>query len=82
VRLAGQEVTVYLTDDGKAILQLASVKLPDSNVFSVLIEESEDLGLWVRLPREDQMHLFLLRWEYILGVDLPSGVAKVVGLKG
>ena len=73
---------MYLTDDGKAILQLASVKLPDSNVFSVLIEESEDLGLWVRLPREDQMHLFLLRWEYILGVDLPSGVAKVVGLKG
>jgi hypothetical protein len=82
VRLAGQEVTVYLTDDGKAVLELASVKLPDSNLFSVLIEESEDLGLWLRLPRKDQIHLFLLRWEYILGIDLPSGLAKVVGLKG
>jgi hypothetical protein len=58
------------------------VELPDAPLFIVLIEESEDLGLWVRLPREDQMHLFLLRWEYILGIDLPSGLAKVVGLKG
>ena len=46
------------------------------------IEESEDLGLWIRLQREDQMHLFLLRWEYILGIDLPTGLGKVVGLKG
>ena len=82
MRLAGQDATVILTEDGKAVLELASVKLPDSHLLLISIEESEDLGLWVRLPREDQMHLFLLRWEYILGIDLPSGVAKVVGLKG
>jgi len=82
VKLAGQDATVILTEDGKAVLELASVKLPDSNLLLISIEESEDLGLWVRLQREDQMHLFLLRWEYILGIDLPSGLAKVVGLKG
>ena len=82
MKLAGQDATVILTEDGKAVLELASVKLPDSNLLLISIEESEDLGLWVRLQREDQMHLFLLRWEYILGIDLPSGLAKVVGLKG
>jgi len=51
-------------------------------LLSVSIEESEDLGLWIRLQREDQIHLFLLRWEYILGIDLPSGLGKIVGLKG
>lgn len=82
MKLAGQRAAVILTEDGQAVLALASVELPDAPLFIVLIEESEDLGLWVRLPREDQMHLFLLRWEYILGIDLPSGVAKVAGLKG
>ncbi len=82
MKLAGQRAAVILTEDGQAVLALASVELPDAPLFIVLIEESEDLGLWVRLPREDQMHLFLLRWEYILGIDLPSGLAKVVGLKG
>ena len=82
MRLAGEQVTVILTEDGRAILALASVSLPQSPLLSVSIEESEDLGLWLRLPRKDQVHLFLLRWEYILGIDLPSGLAKVVGLKG
>jgi len=82
MRLAGQEAAVILTEDGKAVLEMAAVNLPDSPLISLSIEESEDLGLWVRLPRQDGMHLFLLRWEYILGVDLPGGVAKVVGLKG
>ncbi len=59
MRLAGQDATVILTEDGKAVLGLASVNLPDSNFLLVSIEESEDLGLWVRLPREDQMQLFL-----------------------
>jgi hypothetical protein len=30
---------------------------------------------------EDQVHFFLLRWEYILGVDLPSGTGRLVGLR-
>ncbi len=82
MKLAGQAVTVLVTDEGEQILKIAGVSLPDSNSLFISIEESEDLGLWVRLQREDQMHLFLLRWEYILGIDLPSGLGKVVGLKG
>ena len=82
MRLAGQTAAVILTEDGKAVFGLAGVRVPDTCLITISIEESEDLGLWVRLPREDQMHLFLLRWEYILGIDLPGGLGKVTGLKG
>jgi len=82
MKLAGQTAAVILTEDGKAVFELVSVHLPDTHLITVSIEESEDLGLWVRLPREDQMHLFLLRWEYILGIDLPGGLGRVSGLKG
>lgn len=82
MKLAGQAVKVLVADDGEQVLKIAGVSLPDSNLLSISIEESEDLGLWVHIPREDQMHLFLLRWEYILGIDVPSGLGKVVGLKG
>jgi hypothetical protein len=82
VKLAGQTAAILLAEDGRRILELAGVSLSESPMLSASVEESEDLGLWIRLQREDQMHLFLLRWEYILGVDVPSGLGKVIGLKG
>jgi hypothetical protein len=82
VRLAGQAAVVLIAEGGREVLELAGVNLPQTSLLSVSIEESEDLGLWIRLQREDQIHLFLLRWEYILGIDLPSGLGKIVGLKG
>ena len=82
MRLAGQTVAVILTEEGKQVLSLAAADLPDNDLVLVSVEESEDLGLWIRLTRQDQMHFFLLRWEYILGIDLPTGIGKVVGLRG
>jgi hypothetical protein len=82
MKLSRQSATVFIAADGEEVLKLVGVDLAEGSSLSIFIEESEDLGLWVRLPREDQVHLFLLRWEYILGIDLPSGLGKVVGLKG
>lgn len=82
MKLAGQTAIILIADGGRQVLELAGVSLLDSALLPISIEESEDLGLWIRLQREDQVHLFLLRWEYILGIDLPSGLGKVVGLKG
>ena len=82
MKLAGQTAAILLAEGGRQILELAGVTLSESPMLSASVEESEDLGLWIRLQREDQMHLFLLRWEYILGVDVPSGLGKVIGLKG
>jgi len=71
---------VILNDEGRQILALAAVNVPDNDRMLVSIEESEDLGLWIRVSREDQLTFFLLRWEYILGVELLSGRGRVVGL--
>jgi hypothetical protein len=48
----------------------------------VVVEEAEELGLWIRVPREDQLHLFLLQWGYIAGIDLPAGGGKLIGILG
>ncbi len=81
MKLSGQTATVILTEDGRQILSTAAVGLPQSELVTVSIEESEDMGFWIRIPREDQIHFFLLRWEYILGIDLQSGLGRSIGLR-
>ena len=82
MKLGKQEATVFVTEDGKQVLSLAAISLPsDGNAFQVKIEESEDLGLWLRLNRQDASHFFLLRWEYILAIDLADIVIRAVGLQ-
>jgi hypothetical protein len=81
VNLSGQKLAVILTEEGKEVLALASVSVAASSSVAVSVEESEELGLWIRIPREDQVHFFLLRWEYILGIDMPSGTGKLIGIR-
>ena len=81
MKLSGQTITALLTEEGKQVLSLASVGVPESDLITVSIEESEDMGLWIRIPREDKMHFFLLRWEYILGIDMQSGMGKLIGMR-
>jgi hypothetical protein len=81
VKIAGKAVAIILTEDGRQVIRLASASLPDTNLLLVDIAESEDLGLWIRIYRDQTLHYFLLRWEYILGIDLPAESGKLVGLK-
>jgi hypothetical protein len=81
MKLSGQTITMMLTEDGRQVLSAASVGLPASSLVTVSVEESEDMGLWIRVPREDQMHFFLVRWEYILGIDLQSGMGRLIGMR-
>jgi hypothetical protein len=81
MNLSGQKLAVILTDEGKQVLALASIGVTEFPSISVSVEESEELGLWIRVPREDQVHFFLLRWDYILGIDLPSGTGRLIGIR-
>jgi hypothetical protein len=81
MKLSGQTVTVLLTEDGRRVLSHASVNLPEANLLTVSVEESEDMGLWIRIPREDQMHFLLIRWEYILSIDMQSGTGRLIGIR-
>jgi len=72
---------VLLSEDGRKVLDLAALKLAESAFLWVYVEESDDLGLWARVNREDGDHLVLIRWEYVLAIDIPVGEPKSLGLR-
>ena len=81
MRVAQRTVAVILSEEGRGVLQLAAVNVPESAAMLVHVQDTDDLGLWVRTPREDGEHLLLIRWEYVLTVDFPIGETRTIGLK-
>ena len=81
MRVSGQTVTIILSDQGRRVLQLAAVTLPESPALLANVRDTDDLGIWINLTREDGEHIFLIRWEYVLSVDLVAGETKTVGLR-
>jgi hypothetical protein len=83
VKINEREVSLLVGEDGCKILELAGVKVAESPFLwaYVYVEESDDLGLWARLSREGGSHLLLMRWEYVLAIDVPAGQPKTLGLR-
>jgi hypothetical protein len=82
VKLAGKEAAVLLTDDGREVIRLAKIGSPETHLLLVIVQETEDLGIWIRTQRGDEEHCFLLRWEYVLGIDVPNeATSSLMGLK-
>ena len=76
VKLAGKKVAVVLTEDGRQVIRLASVGLPDSSLLLVVVYETDELGIWIRVRRGSEERFFLLRWEYVLGIEAPDETGK------
>lgn len=78
MNLARRTVTIVLRDDAREALQRAAVGTPDPPVITAEVQETNDLGIWIRVRRTDQEHAVLVRWEYVLALDLvpvePEGV--------
>jgi hypothetical protein len=82
VKLAGKTAIIVLTEDGRQVVQLAKIGLPETDLLLVVVQETEDLGVWIRIERGQEERCFLLRWEYVLGIDVPSETAgNLLGLK-
>ncbi len=81
MRLNERTVAILVSDEGQKVLEAAAVNLPPTSVFLVYVQDSDDMGLWVRTPREDGEHLLLIRWEYVLTIDFAVGETKIIGLK-
>ena len=90
MNLKGKNATFYLSEEGKSFL--GSVAGDGLYVFDVGngrhgivtadIEDSEDLGVWIRVERGGESKFFLLRWEFILGTEIGEEKRKVFGLRG
>ncbi len=79
--IAQQTIAIFLGDEGQSVLLVAAVDVPESGAILVYVQDTDDLGLWVRMLREDGEHLLLVRWEYVLAIDFPIGKTKTIGLK-
>lgn len=91
MNLSGKYAEFYLTEEGKALLD--TIAASGLSVFDIGngshgivaadIEESEDLGVWLRFERHGLSKFFLLRWEFIIGIEFSKDEkGKVIGLRG
>lgn len=66
MNVAKNDVAIILSEEGRDVMRLAAVSVPDSGAATVYIQDTDDLGLWVKAERKDGDHLLLIRWEYVL----------------
>jgi len=76
MKLNERDVALILSDEGRQVMALSAVKLPEAGTIAVRIQDADDIRLWVRTAREDGEHVLLIRWEYILSIDFPAGETK------
>ena len=81
MKISEREASLLLSEDGREVLQLAALNLAESPFLWVKVEDSDDIGIWIRVNREDGDHVVLVRWEYILSIDFLVGQPKVLGMR-
>jgi hypothetical protein len=81
VNISQRRVAIFLDEDGRSVLDLASVPLSESAGLLVYVQDTDAIGIWVLIDREDGEHVLLVRWDYVLSIDFPAGETKTVGLK-
>jgi hypothetical protein len=81
VKISERDVSVLLSEEGRQVLQPAALNLAESPFLWAKVEDSDDIGIWVRVSRKDGDHLVLIRWEYILSIDFAVGQPKALGLR-
>ena len=82
MKIGGRRIVVLLTDEGRQVLQALNLNVPDSSLQMFDVVDTDDMGLWARITREDGDHFVLMRWDFILGLEFPEGETRAVGIKG
>ena len=73
VKLEDRRVVLYLSDEGRKVMRQAGIDVLDTGGLSFDIQETGEHGLWVRMDFEDGQHVILIRWNYILAIDVDGG---------
>jgi hypothetical protein len=60
---------------------LVAVTTSSSSGLPVYVQDTDDIGIWARIDREDGEHIILIRWDYVLTVDFAAGETKTVGIR-
>jgi hypothetical protein len=82
MKLAERDVALVLSSEGHEVMRLSAVNVQEDAASKVGIEDTDDIGLWIRVPRGDGEHLLLVRWEYVMSIDFPAGETRqMMGIK-
>ena len=81
MRVGQTNVAILLSEEGLSALRIALPDLPDSPLVFPFVQETDELGLWIRVGREDGDHMLLVRWEFVLTMDFQVGEVRTVGMK-
>ena len=66
----GVRISLQLDDTGKKILRDADVQ-PEEALSAWVVDEDER-GLWMRIERDETLYWLLMRWFWILSVEIPA----------
>ncbi len=80
MNISQRTVSLILSEDGRSTLELAGIAWNSPGLL-VEVEDTDDIGIWIRIEREEGEYILLVRWDYVLTVDFPTGEARSVGLK-
>jgi hypothetical protein len=81
MKLVGQKVVLFLSEEGEAFFHKVA-NIHSLSPVMAEVAETEDLGIWIRARKEAPEWVLLLRWEYILGIEVQERNSKVFGLRG
>ena len=56
MKLAGRQVDVALSEEGQTALRLAGLQFPETGLAGFVVEDSDEVGMWVRVIRGDETH--------------------------
>lgn len=76
MKINESEAKVFLDQDGLSVMRAAGVDVQNP----VYVEDTDDMGIWARFDRADGKHIVLIRWDYVLSLDVERR-SKNVGLK-
>ena len=78
--LEGQPVVLHLSDEGRKVLRQVGVDMPETPGVLFDVYETSEQGLWIRMDYLDGRHVLLVRWNYILALDVTVGQAGTEAL--
>ncbi len=81
MKLTGRNTAFFLTEEGQAFFQMVTREGPWVSV-SADVEETDDVGIWLRMERSGSPRFLLLRWEFILGIEVQDEKVRAFGLRG
>jgi hypothetical protein len=74
-------VALLLSEEARQVLDFAGVDANDPISVMFYVQDTGDLGVGVRLDREDGSHLILIRWQYVLSMDVTPTPVKSMGFE-